>query len=532
MSKIGRNQPCPCGSGKKYKRCHGVIPASGSPPPHVLKLALERQKAHQQEVEKQFGLGRIVAVGPELHWSKEWKTFPDFLMSYFKFIMGKEWGEAELARPRDEWHPLFAWYVMTSEHQKKVITTPGVPQSYDAIGAATGILWLTYGLYLLRHNAEIQSRLLNRLRASDPVQIFGALHEVIVAAAMIRAGFELELENEEDGSQTHCEFTATSKITGKQFSVEVKVCDPGRTSERDDRSRAPRQLSRALSKAADHPRIVCIDLNRPMAAGATPDDLGVLLKREMKRIRRQENKLKINNNPAPAAYLILWNYPFRFNLETTNYFRGVLFEGFKIPRLSGEAPFTSIRELSEFNAQHADPTRFAQTLARMEMPSTLDGELPGRAFRNEGDDLPPILIGERYLVPDEDGREIPGELVSAVVMEKEKHVAAVVRLDEGRHIIVRMPINDTEIAIYNYSPDTFFGVVDNSNIRAETPVEFYEAILSVYKETPRERLLEFLNGHPNMEYFQSLPHDELAKVYAEGIAMSFSAKQRQMSNSS
>ena len=24
MSKVGRNQPCPCGSGKKYKKCHGV----------------------------------------------------------------------------------------------------------------------------------------------------------------------------------------------------------------------------------------------------------------------------------------------------------------------------------------------------------------------------------------------------------------------------------------------------------------------------------------------------------------------------
>jgi len=22
--KIGRNAPCPCGSGKKYKRCHGI----------------------------------------------------------------------------------------------------------------------------------------------------------------------------------------------------------------------------------------------------------------------------------------------------------------------------------------------------------------------------------------------------------------------------------------------------------------------------------------------------------------------------
>jgi preprotein translocase subunit SecA len=23
--KVGRNEPCPCGSGKKYKHCHGAI---------------------------------------------------------------------------------------------------------------------------------------------------------------------------------------------------------------------------------------------------------------------------------------------------------------------------------------------------------------------------------------------------------------------------------------------------------------------------------------------------------------------------
>jgi len=23
--KIGRNEPCPCGSGKKYKQCHGKL---------------------------------------------------------------------------------------------------------------------------------------------------------------------------------------------------------------------------------------------------------------------------------------------------------------------------------------------------------------------------------------------------------------------------------------------------------------------------------------------------------------------------
>jgi uncharacterized protein YecA (UPF0149 family) len=24
FEKVGRNDPCPCGSGKKYKKCHGA----------------------------------------------------------------------------------------------------------------------------------------------------------------------------------------------------------------------------------------------------------------------------------------------------------------------------------------------------------------------------------------------------------------------------------------------------------------------------------------------------------------------------
>jgi preprotein translocase subunit SecA len=26
--KVGRNDPCPCGSGKKYKKCHGATPGA------------------------------------------------------------------------------------------------------------------------------------------------------------------------------------------------------------------------------------------------------------------------------------------------------------------------------------------------------------------------------------------------------------------------------------------------------------------------------------------------------------------------
>ncbi|HLW13324.1 MAG TPA: SEC-C metal-binding domain-containing protein, partial [Casimicrobiaceae bacterium] len=29
-SLVGRNEPCPCGSGKRYKQCHGAISASAT----------------------------------------------------------------------------------------------------------------------------------------------------------------------------------------------------------------------------------------------------------------------------------------------------------------------------------------------------------------------------------------------------------------------------------------------------------------------------------------------------------------------
>ena len=78
-----------------------------------------------------------------------------------------------------------------------------------------------------------------------------------------------------------------------------------------------------------------------------------------------------------------------------------------------------MRELAEFHAEHADPLRFAKTFTEMQIPQTLDGELPSKAFGEKGE---AILIGERYLVPDADGRQVAGELVSAVVMESEMSV--------------------------------------------------------------------------------------------------------------
>jgi hypothetical protein len=85
MSKIGRNAPCPCGSGKKYKRCCGGIERATSAPqsqvspqfPRDALLELRRQEAREHQRRLMQGLGRpiisfesngyrLVAVGDEI----------------------------------------------------------------------------------------------------------------------------------------------------------------------------------------------------------------------------------------------------------------------------------------------------------------------------------------------------------------------------------------------------------------------------------------------------------------------------------
>lgn len=45
--RVGRNEPCPCGSGKKYKQCHEAEGES-----FLARLARERDLARRQAVEQ------------------------------------------------------------------------------------------------------------------------------------------------------------------------------------------------------------------------------------------------------------------------------------------------------------------------------------------------------------------------------------------------------------------------------------------------------------------------------------------------
>ena len=304
-TRIGRNDPCHCGSGKKYKRCHGALLEETMPPPRPapewLKTMNEKHKADELRREAQQGLGRpiigtkfkgyqMVAVGNKVHYGK-WNTFFEFLENYVRRKLGSDWGNAELKKPFAERHPILQWYETKTRYMNAQIKEPGKVHAAIMTGAVAAYFSLAYNLYLLEHNSELQRRLLNRLRNRD--QFRGAYYEAFVAALCILAGFELALENEQDGDTTHVEFTSKSKITGNSYSVEAKSRAPNKST-----LDVGNQLYAALLKEAAHQRLVFIDVNVP---DNMVNEKEKLLDAVVAPIKSREGKLKIKRGAGAAG---------------------------------------------------------------------------------------------------------------------------------------------------------------------------------------------------------------------------------------
>ncbi len=219
--KIGRNDPCPCGSGRKFKKCHNnprfelpFLIQQAHIEKHLEeegKRLLEQKRAKEIQRQHQQGLGRpiisiefqgyrFVAVGSKVHYGK-WKTFHDFLGNYIRNSLGGEWGNTELKKPVPERHPILKWYCHVCKLQQENAKKLGPVFSSPMTGAASAYYRLAYNLYLIAHNGkDIQTRLLARLRNADNFP--GAFFETQVAAWLIKAGFELEFEDESDKSRS------------------------------------------------------------------------------------------------------------------------------------------------------------------------------------------------------------------------------------------------------------------------------------------------------------------------------------------
>lgn len=521
MGKVGRNQACPCGSGKKYKKCHGGIE-------HLERIAKvmaavpamrARHEAQEQQRTEQQGLGKpiiaakmdngyqFVAVKNRVHYSQKWKTFHDFLINYIASALGAEWGNAELQKPLDQRHPILVWYHKLCEQQRLFIKEPGKVATARMTGAVAAYMNLAYDLYALDHNAELQAKLIERL--CNVEHFPGARYEVQVAAKLVRAGFTLEFENEDDRGTSHCEFTATNTRTGKQFSVEAKRSESGRII---------RQLVRALKKAANHTRIVFIDLNTPDPSSG--HDIPPYVQRAFDLLRRFET-LDPQAQRLPPAHVFLTNASWDHQLDSLEWRQLVLADGFHIKDFKLDREFPSLRAAINGRQAHIEMHGLLKSIQKYsEIPSTFDGENPELAFIDSENRL---VIGNRYMVPSDNGTEVECVLTSAVVVEQEKVAFCGATTIDGHGILFRAPLSDAELAAWRRHPNTFFGEVTR-NGTSETVLDMYDFLMETYTKSPKSKLLEFLAGAPDIAQLATLDQPELASMYCERLATHISAK--------
>ena len=450
--KIGRNQICPlCDSGKKYKRCCGnpllekprLQKLSPRDIPKEIKEVFEKHKANELIREQQQGLGKpilslkhrdhqIVAVGKSLYFSPKWKTFPDFLSDYMKIITTGEWGNAEIKKPFEERHPAIQWYDDYCRYQKLHQKKEGEIFSAPVTGVVNCYLGLAYNLYLLKHNVELQKRFIERIKHLDQFQ--GAYYELIVANTLIRAGFILELEDEVDDTAKHCEFSATSQVTGKKYWVEAKmrvldgVLGNGNNTgvkrkKSDPTSRLTAQLKDALNKPADGERLIFIDVNAPSANdGVMPDWIN-------QAIRRLDDKEK-NLEEGQEAYVFVTNVPFHHHLgeervELALYAHGLGMSDFSKP---GKKRLTQAYREKQ---KHIDAYNIVEYFRKYpHIPQNFDGLLSERTNAER------LIIGESYFFEDLGDDGVVGEVTSATVSESEKQVYCAIQTQDGKSQII------------------------------------------------------------------------------------------------
>jgi len=453
---------------------------------------------------------RYVQVGETVFHAKEvhWRTFTSFLRNYITAALDRSWYQIELAKSSPDRHPLMRWFDRALAHD-----TAAQEQEKDALGfvPATGaimaIVHLSYDLYCLAHNIELRAKLIERLKA--PEQFQGARYEIFVAACLIRAGYQVEFEDEDDRRRTHCEFNALAP-SGKRYSVEAK--HRHHEGGAKPRLKLGKLLSKALKKHAAHSRIVFIETSLPDAGSSTKDIN--FYRNAIRTVRRLHTKC----HQGKSAYLVVTNTPFEHHLDATDFETVICVDGFGIPDFGFDVKFGSFRTAYLAQEVHRDIYDLAAALNRdRDVPVTFDGDIPELAYGDQRR----LTIGSRYLVPDASGNEVSALLVDAIVIPEERNALCINQMADGQYYMHTVPLSDMELAAHKAHPDTFFGVIRTPRKLASTSMQLFEFFYDTYRRNTKEQLLKlFSQSGASLEGLADLDRDELALRYAEACTIS------------
>jgi hypothetical protein len=372
---------------------------------------------------------------------------------------------------------------------------------------------VAYSLYLLEHNAELQQRLLHRLK--DPRQFQGAYYELLVANALIRAGFELSLEDETDSDTKHCEFAATSKATGKKYWVEAKMRAVkgmlGRTKDDGGHNDTPLariipHLNNALAKPAIDERLIFIDVNVEMSPDINDENRPAFVRKARERLERFDAEGRANGK---SAYVFVTNITFHRSLRGPAVL-AVAPYGLGIPDFNKAGEFRmSERYMQE--RKHSDAIRIADALSELaKFPSTFDGKLPSEAY----DQSQRVFIGMSY---DFGGDIGVATVTAATVMDAENCAVLGITRTTGDSMIIKKPMTEAELTDYRENSDAYFGVLEPKQRVNKTPYEFFQSLMDIHLKWSREQILQQMKGYTNFEELKALPHEHLVAIYCEGL---------------
>jgi hypothetical protein len=324
--KIGRNSPCPCRSGKKYKQCCGRNIAEGNIPPRILDL-FAKNAADEQRHRERYGKvrrprtvlaehWRIIVVGGELVRVPRKTTFHSFLFQHLYNVLGPGWITSELNKQRDS-HPVAEW--AEAERRIRPITDDAA-ESLEIVpnGILKAFMALAYDLYVVADNEQLLKRLVKRLK--HPRQFQGARYELAVTATLLRAGFDIVHEDERDSSRRHPEFIAKHRLTGEEVAVEAKskhrtgvlgFHDP-KAEPADPRLGIGGLVRNAMGKVKDLPYVVFIDLNLPPGA-AHEADIGGWKDEIVELLHRVNVEMVDGEERAITNLLLLTNFPHHYS---------------------------------------------------------------------------------------------------------------------------------------------------------------------------------------------------------------------------
>lgn len=301
-NRIGRNDKCPCGSGRKYKKCHLsqheslpslIIPDAFNkelPREAITHLNYQRLKHeaekemlakygfHLSHIEQEFQGKRYRAVFSRLVARPMNETFHEFIVDLLKQQTGVEWGNEQLQLPREKRHFIIFCYEEFMKWLKTGLKTdPDGRFSGRTNGYAQWFISLAFDVYCLSHVNRLPDVLINRLKNWNEFQ--GALYEIKIAAIFARLGCEIEFLPKD--KVCRAEFLAIHKQSGSEFLVEAKSRQKDgvyhRPGEYDDyranKGDVHHLLNSAMNKETDEkPFLIFIDVNAPLSPPKTPTD--------------------------------------------------------------------------------------------------------------------------------------------------------------------------------------------------------------------------------------------------------------------